>query len=63
VQDDSPQPHPTGRPETDREFETPQSVREIRPEPVPSDKTFQRRWEKVLTMFVVSGTRGRGGNQ
>jgi hypothetical protein len=41
----------------------PQSVREIRPEPVPSDKSFQRRWEKVLTMFVVSGTRGRGGNQ
>jgi hypothetical protein len=63
VQDDSPERHHSGRPETDREFETPQSVREIRPEPAPSDEAFQRRWEKVLAMFVVSGARGRAGKQ
>jgi hypothetical protein len=63
VQDDSPQPHHTGRPETDREFETPQSVREIGPEPAPSDEAFQRRWDKVLAMFVVSGARGRAAKQ
>jgi hypothetical protein len=59
VQDDPTQPHHTPRPETDREFETPQSVREIHP----SDETFQRRWEKVQATFVVSGTRGRAADQ